>query len=390
MENIILKKIRNKMVNDSKTEGKLGTTIKLKRKERNKNLQKLNDIVGVSVSYISKVENNLITPNLTTIKGVLETLEINEKAFESSLVMDKWYLKTIKDILAIKNYQKQLFSYLNERNDFQAKLINFALKTNKGAHQSVSEEISLLMYSVDQMTNLEFVIFLLSLIRYHINDEDYLNAQKIFIEIKSVYLTNSYLSHWHAKLKFELALMQADLHVLQEAKDNYLKYLFLHNKLTKIKAVRTEYISALAYFYKPNDFYLIDEKLYQRSKRISLVLNEKFNDFKKLPLSDDLALLLYYDYQEDDNNVIKLLPKVKFLNTIFETALLDYFTIKYDDEADYCNFLKEKIFSCEAITQHYYGLCFFANKLKEILLKEFKYKEVNLINELVAKRKFNL
>jgi hypothetical protein len=55
MENIILKKIRNKMVNDSKTEGKLGTTIKLKRKERNKTLQKLSDIVGVSVSYISKL-----------------------------------------------------------------------------------------------------------------------------------------------------------------------------------------------------------------------------------------------------------------------------------------------------------------------------------------------
>ncbi len=383
--NIVLSKIRKKMNEDAITEGKLGTTIKYKRKERNQTLQTLSEIVGISVSYISKVENNIISPNISTIKGVLETLEINEKIIESSLIMDNWYLKTICHILDIKYLKEELVKYIEERNDFQARLMKFVLMVNEGIFTKASDELSLLMYSINQMSDLEFIMFLLALVQYHLNDNDYINASLIMFEIKDKYLLNTYINHWYYKLKFKIALMQEDYYKLNKAKDNYINYLFLHNKITLIKGLRNEYINSLSYFLKPTQFENIIDKDYERSKRISLVLNDEVANFKKD--KDDLALLLYYDNSNNEEQVLKLINKVDFTNSLFETTLKEYFQIKYFDSNNYFHFLKEQIFSTDPITQHYYGVRFFAGKLKEILLKQFKYKEINLINDILDKSK---
>ncbi len=390
MANLILNKIRKKMKEDSLTEGKLGSTIKYKRKERNKTLQSLSNIVGISVSYISKVENNVINPNLETIKGVLETLEINEKIIESSLIMDDWYIKTVCHILGLKNNKEELNKYINERNDFQSRLMKFALVVSEKGFSVATEELSLLMYSLNQMSNLEFIIYLLSLVRYHLNDDDYLNAALILKEIKSRYLEDTYIAHWYYQLRFEIALMQEDYGVFNNAKDNYLKYLFLHNKLSKMKEVRNDYISALSYFMAPNEFENIADRDYQRSKRIAMVLHKDFDNFNNEKEIVDLALLIYYDEIDKKEEVLKLISKVDFNDSIFEQALKAYFQVKYYDKNNYFYFLKEQIFSTTAITQHYYGMRFFANEIKKTLLKQFKYKEITLINEEIVKRKIIL
>lgn len=390
MSNLILNKIRKKINEDSLTEGKLGSTIKFKRKERNKTLQSLSNIVGISVSYISKVENNVISPNLETIKGVLETLEINEKIIESSLVMDHWYLKTVSHILEIKNTKEELVKYINERNDFQSRLMKFALIVSENGFQSATEELSLLMYSLNQMSDLEFVFYLLALVQYHLNDNDYVNASLILKEIKRKYLLNTYISHWYYQLKFEIALMQEEFEKFDNTKDEYLRYLFLHNKTSKIKFVRKKYISSLSYFLKPNNFESVFEKDYQRSKRISMILNKDFLNFSEEKEIEDLALLLYYDYQENKEQVINLIPAVHFNDDLFEKSLKNYFYVKYYDNNNYFHFLKEQIFSTDPITQHYYGVRFFAEKLKSILLKQFKYKEITLINEIIEETKITL
>lgn len=390
MANLILNKIRKKMKEDSLTEGKLGSTIKYKRKERNKTLQSLSNIVGISVSYISKVENNVISPNLETIKGVLETLEINEKIIESSLIMDDWYIKTVCHILGLKNNKEELNKYINERNDFQSRLMKFALVVSEKGFSVATEELSLLMYSLNQMSNLEFIIYLLSLVRYHLNDDDYLNAALILKEIKSRYLEDTYIAHWYYQLRFEIALMQEDYGVFNNAKDNYLKYLFLHNKLSKMKEVRNDYISALSYFMAPNEFENIADRDYQRSKRIAMVLHKDFDNFNNEKEIVDLALLIYYDEIDKKEEVLKLISKVDFNDSIFEQALKAYFQVKYYDKNNYFYFLKEQIFSTTAITQHYYGMRFFANEIKKTLLKQFKYKEITLINEEIVKRKIIL
>ncbi len=390
MANLILNKIRKKMEDDSLTEGKLGSTIKFKRKERNKTLQALSNIVGISVSYISKVENNIISPNLKTIKGVLETLEINEKIIESSLVMDDWYLKTIIHILEIKNIKEQLNKYINERNDFQSRLMKFVLIVSENGFEAATEELSLLMYSLNQMSNFEFIMFLLALVQYHLNDNDYINASLILKEIKQKNLINTYLSHWYYKLKFEIAFMQEEFEKLEVAKDEYIKYLFLHNKTSKIKDLRKKYINSLSYFLKPNNFENIDDKSYQRSRRISLILNDDLVSFGDEKEVEDLALLLYYDKLDNKEQVLNLINIVIFNEDIFEQSLKDYFNIKYYNKDNYSRFLKEQIFSTDPITQHYYGVRFYANKLKEILLKQFKYKEITLINDIIEKTKITI
>lgn len=386
MNSIIIHKIRKKMKQDGITIGKLGSTVRYKRKERNKTLQALSETVDISVSYISKIENNIITPNIETFKGVLETLEINEDLFESSLVMDEWYLKAIKHVVNLKNYKKELKAYILERNDFQAKLIEFCLLINENHYNQATKYISLLISNIEQMSDFEFIVFTLSIVSYHLSDDDYINASKVLLEIKEKYLVNSYVWHWFYKLKYQLSLFQEDFNKSFSSLNEYLKYLFLHNNLIELKTIRDKYISSLSYFLAPSEFEEIEDDYYIRSKRISHVLNNELIDFDVLE-KEDLALLLYYDENEMEEEIKKLFPKVEFLDCVFEVFLKEYFEIKYFDKENYFTFLKENLFSTSLINQHYYGLRFIVKQMKKILLKQFKYKEINIINEMLEKNK---
>lgn len=85
--------------------GKIGANIKLKRKGKKQTLNHLSELSGVSISYLSKIENNLLKPNLDYLSNVLEDLEINEEFLAQSTIMNEWYLMTIKDFLNIRSYE---------------------------------------------------------------------------------------------------------------------------------------------------------------------------------------------------------------------------------------------------------------------------------------------
>ena len=92
----LLDKIRQKVRKDLQTQSKLGPTIKQRRKEKDLTLSQLSEKYEVSISYISKVENDLIKPNIDYINPMLAGLGINEEIFKLSEEMDKWYKLAIE------------------------------------------------------------------------------------------------------------------------------------------------------------------------------------------------------------------------------------------------------------------------------------------------------
>ena len=83
----LLDKIRQKVRKDLQTQSKLGPTIKQRRKEKDLTLSQLSEKYEVSISYISKVENDLIKPNIDYINPMLAVLELMKKFLN---LVKKW------------------------------------------------------------------------------------------------------------------------------------------------------------------------------------------------------------------------------------------------------------------------------------------------------------
>ncbi|NMA05630.1 MAG: helix-turn-helix transcriptional regulator [Acholeplasmataceae bacterium] len=372
----LLDKIRQKVRKDLQTQSKLGPTIKQRRKEKDLTLSQLSEKYEVSISYISKVENDLIKPNIDYINPMLAGLGINEEIFKLSEEMDKWYKLAIEYHIDKKNNRKVLYDFANERKDFQAKLILFSLLVKENNFKKATKLLDALIYSIDQMTPIELGLFVFSLVEYEINGGNIISASQIFAEMNSTYLVCSGLKLWAFKIAFEISKYHSSLQQYESIYHEYNKKLLKHNMLDVIIRNR-EIFNGQQIFSSP---LLLEECLDEEMKknyRVSLILHEEYETFLKLKEEYDLAQVLYEEI------VLKKKPKYEkiiFEPNLFEETLLEYFKMKYEKGKE-SYFLREIVFSKNEVSQHHYVSLFFAKRLIKLLSSKNRYKECCLILE---------
>lgn len=392
----VVNQIRKRRESDNLVIGKIGATIKLKRKGKQQTLNNLSELFGVSISYLSKVENDLLKPNLDYLTDVLGDLEINESVLNDSLEMNQWYSMLIKHILKIEDYKKELIEFVVERNDFQSKMINFSLLVDENKFSNVPSLVRALLENINVMHKMEIYIFIMSLATYHIKVENYFAAGEIIKELDSYYSYGSLMNMWFLEIKYELALYQSSFaYFLDVYKELAYEY-YLFNLKTKLEDIRERSLAALAYFLEPDNFldYLEDEQMY-RSYRLSHVYFERYQNFEQLERKNDLAQLLIDEINGNSKAVKKNWLKVEYKDDPLEQTLKEYFKYKYDFDKENM-FLEETIFSGSGNSQHHYCSHFIVDYLTYKYSNEHKYKQCYLLNqrikELDCKRKeyFNL
>lgn len=370
----VLEKIKQKIKKDFQTQGKLGATLKQKRKEKALTLSQLSKKYDISISYISKVENDLIKPNIEYINPMLSGLGINEEMVELSEMMDEWYNLAINYHIDKENNRKVLYEYVEKRNDFQAKLIEFSLLVKENEFKKATKLLNTLIYSIDQMTSLELGLFVFSLVEHHINEGDIISASQVFAEMNHTYLVCPGLKLWAYKIAFEISKYHSSLKQYEIIYHAYNKELFTHNMIDVVTRNR-EVFNSQQMFNSPSALSLCLDEEMEKNYRVSLILHEDYEIFLELPKKDDLAQVLYEDI------VLKKKPKyenITFEPNLFEQTLLEYFTMKYEKGRE-SYFLREIVFSTSEVSQHHYISWFFAKMLINILSEKNKYKECCLI-----------
>ncbi len=374
----VLEKIKQKIEKDLQTKGKLGATLKQKRKEKDLTLSQLSKKYDISISYISKVENDLIKPNIEYINPMLSGLGINEEMFELSENMDKWYELAINYHIDKENNRKVLYDYVKERNDFQAKLILFSLLVKENEFNKATQLLNALIYSIDQMTSIEFGLFVFSLVEHHINDGNVIAASQIFAEMNSTYLVCLGLKLWAFKIVFEISKYHSSLQQYEAIYHEYNKELLKHNMIDVIIRNR-EIFNSQQIFNSPLSLVeCLDEEM-KKNYRVSLILHEDYETFLELKEEYDLAQVLYEDI------VLNKKPKYEkiiYEPNLFEHTLLEYFKMKYEKGRE-SYFLREIVFSTNEVSQHHYISLFFAKRLIKVLSSKNKYKECYLILERI-------
>lgn len=374
--------------------GKIGATIKLKRKRKQLTLNHLSELSGVSISYLSKIENDLLKPNIDYLTNVLEDLQINEEFLVESTAMNKWYLMTIKELLNIDCYEAELNKFISERDDFQSKLIEFCLDIKKNRFSSIGKTVKLLLQNLNVMHNHELHIFMLSLCQYYVKTENHFSAGEILKEFNNIFTNQSLLKLWFLELKHELALYQSSFVYYMSAVNELLKQYFFYNLRDKIKELKDRSTAALAYFLEPDNFmdYLDDEEMY-KSYRLSHVYFKRYESFEKLEKENDLAQLLIDEINGRYDLVKKRWSKVEYREDPLELAIKEYFKYKYDYNKSVV-FLQETLFAGTGLAHHYYSSLFISERLTESYSNEHKYKQCYLVNErlkdLNEKRRKNL
>lgn len=381
----IIKQIRSKKESEGAIFGKIGATFKMKRKLMQRTLHYLSELSGVSISYISKVENDLMRPNLLYLDNVIQYLEINEEVLSESLEMNDWYNKLIKHVLEISNHKLELTKLITERQDFQSKIIEFSLLVHESNFSGIPEAIKSLLESVAVMHTFEFCIFMMSLANYYIKIENHFAAGEIIKELELNYLDSNLLKLWYLEIKHELALYQCSFLYYVESLKELVFYYYSFNLQSKFKDLRERSSSALAYFLEPEKFldYLEDEQMY-RSYRLSHIYFKRYKCFEKLDKKNDLAQVLLDEIKGNYKKVEKTWFNVEYQDDPFEQALKEYFKYKYDFK-NVDLFLQETIFASTGLSQHYYCSHFIAERLTEKFSSEHKYKQCYLLSERLKK-----
>lgn len=381
MNNLLLKKLAKKIEDDRLVEGKIGATLKLKRKAASKTLQNISESHGISISYLSKIENNHMRPNISYLGNVLTTLEINEELILDSLEMNSWYDKLAATIIGIHDYRSSVENHISQRNDYQAKFLRFALDVYFNSNQASEKRITNLIVNIDSMSSVELAIYTFVVAKYYINENKHFIAGNIISKLPNKYIENTFLKVWYYELIFELSLYQASYIYVKKVFNELIKHYYNLNLYDKSKELSIRFNNAKAYFKPPNYF---DSNKFinndSRNYQLSLVFYGFYDDFLTKENKDDLARLYFDDIHNNSQKVRLSLKNINFSNDPFEQFLKEYYTSKYIKDNEY-EFLRNTFFLDFGFSQHYHIMEFITCRLCKILKDQHKYKECYLVNE---------
>lgn len=250
----MVEKANKKLFKDEEPNIKIGATIKLKRKEQNKTLSDVSEKAGVSLSFISKIENDHIKANLNHIKGILEDLNIHESVFSTSENMNQWYENLLDFYLDLGDPNISFREIIDNRDDFQSRMIELAVDIKKGYYGNSEKNISLLLSAMDTMKPIEVSIFLLIVTEYHMYNHELIKASELLSILKKKAFIHEKIELWMLELIFKLALCSNNEQYISRIFKNLQEKYIMYNLYGKSAEKRMEYIKQCAYI-KDDDFF---------------------------------------------------------------------------------------------------------------------------------------
>lgn len=368
----------------------IGKTLKMKRKELNLTLNEASQMIDASISYISKIENDQMKPNFDKIRLLLDTLHIDEELILYSTDMEKWYVDLLDYLIDVNSDCKELLKLTEYREDFQGKLIQFALEVKSGDISGCETYLTLLYNSIEQMSQLELGIFMLATAYFHFKKEDYLATADIIELLHSKQYNNEKFTIWFEELKYQMACMIGSEQNIKTlfSKLSY-KYL-IYNFESRLSLIKESYICTIPYYDKP----LMAENMYQMNINqvtynaylISKYIQSKYQEILESTRNSEqhLITLLCKDMLYNTIDSQAALLKIEPLSGI-ESYLLTYLRVKYLDDKVY-DYLRHHMFNDPNVYHSKFLLSFFYNKMTNIYKKLHRYKECVTLQDYYYQR----
>lgn len=357
----------------------IGSIVRWQRKQKNMTLNE--GAEGIcSISYLSKVENNLIEPSELILNDLKKRFEIEDLINYDLERFEKHYELIISCFFNYKEIPLMLFKLYEGNTDYKSKLVLFSFylfknnltkakviykdlefEINKFTH----DEINLFYYLTAKMLEKEgrFYLSLKVLNLTNIIDKDsklsmlvdfkkillkltlgrHLQSLIISDDLEKRLLIKNHLTRYHNLLKlkllwslneydYEYQLREIDRRLYLTRKDKQMIKTFLnllhHNKINN--STLDKNLSESVYWYMMALLYYDQEEDFQKIKEI---INE-CNNYKTIPIVEQIVFFINSKYTLDSDSFIRY---IRNITTNFESNYNGYYimSILFDNASNY-------------------------------------------------------
>lgn len=307
-----------------------------------------------SVSYLSKVENNMIEPSDKFLEGFIDRFDIQVLSTESHRKIEEIFNEVIDLMFEGKEIDVTNFN-INELS-YQSKLLNLLIKQEPLDFSKTKKQHDKLLSYLKNFNDQEVLLYVLITSKQYYQMNLHKDAFLLMEEVKSIHHKNTNLhylfSYWKLKHAFKLnhhATILKDYQVL-------LSELIEYGQFNFSQKLKLEYLNYLASFEKEDVYeeelqkllgacekqktYLLAKNLYYRKAYLkSLEYIESSN------LEEGIILKLkLYDVLGKKEEMLKALERPIEVVEPKNKYILDFFKIKYQTTKQcMLNYLKQII-----------------------------------------------
>ena len=376
----------------------IGALIKKKRKEYKLTQSKL--CKGTcSVSYLSKVENNLIDPNDRYVRELLKKLQISEDVVFKS-ISDKKFLERVIEAFFYMD-DEEMERIMEEIKDIEHNTIINLCKLGYIVYFELQDEeqyVMMLEHLINNMSDYEMKVYLYFASIYYIQNHKYKTALELVLlnnEISDTKeILNGMISELSYYIKQRLLIKNCASEDYSNALEIYLKYhnmsrimylslqkakFLIPENPKKAKAIlhtiqkrnlSKEFVEYYHYLNALVDFEI--DNIQDATIQLSYISEDSKFYFRKMVL-----LLLICTIEKDyemANNIKDIIKDYKPHRNEMESKVFYHFMVQ-ESEEDKKEYLREIAIPFAIKIQDYLGLEMYTNEYMEICFSTSRYKE---------------
>lgn len=381
----------------------IGSIVRWHRKQKNMTLNEGADGI-CSISYLSKVENNLIEPSDQILDDLKKRFELEELLNYDLKRYEEHYSDIVDKLFGYKEIPTFYFKLYETKTDYKSKLVLFAYYIQRHNLIKAKKVYKDLEYEINKFNHDEINLFYLLTSLMLIEEGKYYIALRI-LNLSNVINVNSKLSMLIDYKKIYLNLMlgkfMQSFNLSEDLEKRLLKNhnLLRYNNLLKLKLFYT--VDEYDYQYsldKINEQQFLTRKEKELNKTfLNLLRNQKISKTlleKNISDSNDWYLinLLYFDFLEDYQKIKEIMNKSsKFGSNPVNQHIEFFLDSKYNMDSDsFSRYIKNISTNFENNYNGYYFLSLLYENAANYYENKTFYKTANLIRKLSKELLSNL
>lgn len=388
----------------------LGREVKKKRREQNLTLKECSN-ENLSISYLSKIENNKLMPNLQVANELIEKFKIDTKIFDDLEIYEKYVNTCIQNIyFNNKDYVVKIFTKANQKVKLNLNLLNYIYWIYRNKFDDIDDLYSIIYESKMTLKNIEIESFIIFTFIYKVKIHNFIDAYKLLNLINKIPIKNFYLNE--LKEYYSLKLYKNEvfniyfLTTIEQLLSNAFKVDNFH-LIEKLRAEKIIFLAENNFIYKAKEEYkTYSKQLFINNKNAKKEFLLEFNyitrqNLKNIKTLESMQILLL-----TGTEFIYLLKAHFEYKNIEKIKEYLQFTTKFLDELNYLDIIYINFLSLfvenqnEKLKKYLTTICFetfikqgdlknvqfYKNQLEIILLKEAKYKKFYLLEDRYNKK----
>ncbi len=382
----------------------IGSAIRFKRKSMNMTLEEASEGI-CSVSYLSKLENNLIEPGEKFVDQLVKKFKLDEAVDYDLTQYDQDKKKLFSDMFFNKIPEITMLDLYKDRDDHQAFLIQMFVYLLNENYPEAIKSYNNLKYYITNLTDDELSAFFIGSSKLLSHEDKYSDAYEM-LEFEPVNNENNhYLQLIYTREKLKLAMRMHKTPLIIELYASYSHTLIDYEYYDALKEIKALYIFETASEHTPNQIHRMAKNfrtLSQDQKDIAVAKSYYYHgDFEmvikmiKDKYKTDSKWLMYYLMAADKLHRFDLIKSILDIESELHTLsygsnlILLHFRHKYVYDKDtLLNYLRKDILGYGHLTDDYLLLDFLMMDAQSLFAKHQFYKEaVSVISHLLPKLK---